>query len=60
MRLADGRAKLAARVEASHAEDFARTGRHEVLGDVSVYQLLGQIVWHDDRHVRAIRRLLTD
>ncbi len=60
MRLADGRAKLAARVEASNAEDFARTGRHEVLGDVSVYQLLGQIVWHDDRHVRAIRRLLTD
>lgn len=59
MRLADGRAKLAARVEATDPEGFARRGRHEIFGEISVYQLLRQLVWHDDHHLRAIRRLLS-
>jgi hypothetical protein len=60
MRLADGRAKLAARIEAPSAEGLARTGRHEHHGDISVYQLLRQLVWHDHHHLRAIRGLLAD
>ncbi len=59
MRLADGRAKLAARVEATDPDGFARTGRHEIFSEISVYQLLRQLVWHDDHHLRAIHRLLS-
>ncbi len=58
MRFTDGRAKLIARLEATDYKDFTRTGRHELYGAISVYQLLKQLAWHDDHHLRAVRRLL--
>ena len=58
MRLADGRARLVARVEALEPREMDRTGAHEAYGDVTVYQILRQLAWHDDHHLRAVKRIL--
>jgi hypothetical protein len=58
-KLADSRAALAFRIEALEPERFARTGRHERFGSISVYQILRHLVWHDHHHEEAIRRLLS-
>jgi N-acetylmuramic acid 6-phosphate etherase len=57
-RLADGRASLAFQVEGAPKSSFARTGRHELYGSVSLYQMLRHLVRHDEHHLRAIDRLL--
>jgi hypothetical protein len=59
-RLKESRAALLWPLDAEPAERFARGGRHEVYGPISVYQLLRHLAWHDERHVVAIRRLLSD
>ncbi|NIR45985.1 MAG: N-acetylmuramic acid 6-phosphate etherase [Gemmatimonadetes bacterium] len=59
-RLDDGRGSLARRLETAPLETFARVGRHEAHGSITVYQLLRHVVRHDDHHLQAIRRLLAD
>ncbi len=59
-RLADGRAELVARFESAAAADLRRQGRHELLGPITVYQIVRHLIWHDHRHHEAIRRLLSD
>lgn len=58
MRLADGRARMVARVEGMGADQLTRTARHEVYGEVSVYQVLRQLAWHDDHHLQALEAML--
>ena len=58
-KLGDGRTAISARVEALSPEQFARPGRHELYGSISVYQILRHLVWHDHHHVEAIRRLVS-
>ncbi len=58
-RLAEGRATLVARVESASDADLRRLGRHELFGPISLYQILRHLIWHDHRHVEAIRRLVT-
>ncbi|UCF21062.1 MAG: DinB family protein, partial [Gemmatimonadota bacterium] len=58
-RLSDSRAALAFLIEGVAAARLERTGRHERYGLVSVYQILRHLVWHDHRHLLAIRRLLS-
>ena len=57
-RLADSRSALMRTMETAPAESFARTGTHAAFGPVSAYQILRHLVWHDDHHVQAVRRLL--
>lgn len=57
-RLADVRTALLARVQAEGPEALDRTGRHELAGSVTVYQLLRHLVRHDDHHLRSIAALL--
>jgi len=57
-RLGANRAALLGLLEGVGGEGWARLGRHEVFGPVSVYQLLRHDVWHDHRHLEAIRRLV--
>ena len=57
-RFGDGRAALAFQVEGREAESFARSGRHEVHGPISVYQIVRHLIWHDHRHLEAIRCLI--
>jgi N-acetylmuramic acid 6-phosphate etherase len=57
-RLADGRAALSFQVEEIPDDDFARTGRHEAYGKISLYQLLRHLVRHDEHHLQAIQNLL--
>ncbi len=59
-RLAEGRAELVARFESAAAADLRRQGRHELLGPITVYQIVRHLIWHDHRHHEAIRRLLSD
>jgi N-acetylmuramic acid 6-phosphate etherase len=58
-RLHENRSALAALVEAAPVESLERSGRHERYGDISVYQILRHLVWHDHHHLEAIRRLVT-
>ena len=58
-RLTGGREKLTGLIETVPAGSFARTGRHDRLGAVSLYQLLRHVIWHDDHHVRGIQELLS-
>lgn len=57
-RLTDGRAALIARVESEPESALGRAGVHELLGEVTIYQLLRHVASHDDRHVRSLRALL--
>jgi N-acetylmuramic acid 6-phosphate etherase len=57
-RLGDERAALCFSLEGAPAESFARTGRHEAYGSITLYQLLRHVVRHDDHHLQAIRQLL--
>ncbi len=59
-RLGEGRAELIARFESASSADLARQGRHEQFGPITVYQIVRHLIWHDHRHLEAIRRLLTD
>ncbi len=59
-RLAEGRAELVARFESASAADLGRHGRHELFGPITVYQIVRHLIWHDHRHLEAIRRLLSD
>ncbi len=59
-RLADGRAEIVARFESASAAELGRNGRHELFGAITVYQIVRHLIWHDHRHLEAIRRLLSD
>jgi N-acetylmuramic acid 6-phosphate etherase len=57
-RLSSSRAALVQPVEAVLAEALARTGRHELYGPISAYQILRSLVAHDHHHAEALRRLV--
>jgi N-acetylmuramic acid 6-phosphate etherase len=57
-RLGESRTALLELMEGAAAESWARVGRHEAFGAISVYQLLRHCIWHDHRHLEAIRRLV--
>lgn len=57
-RLTDGRAALIARVESEPESALGRVGVHELWGEVTIYQLLRHVAYHDDRHARGLRALL--
>jgi hypothetical protein len=59
-KLADSRSALLRLMEGADAERWARVGRHETFGPISIYQLLRHCVWHDHRHLEAVRRLVSD
>ncbi len=59
-RLTDGRSALLSRVDAGPLSDFARSGRHQVHGRITLHQLLRNLARHDDHHLQAIRRLVAD
>jgi N-acetylmuramic acid 6-phosphate etherase len=59
-KLGESRTALLGLMEGAAAERWARVGRHEVFGPISVYQLLRHCIWHDHRHLEAIRRLVND
>jgi N-acetylmuramic acid 6-phosphate etherase len=59
-RLCESRAALLGLMEGAAAERWARVGRHEAFGPISVYQLLRHCIWHDHRHLEAIRRLVNE
>jgi len=58
--LSQSRARLLSEIEAASGEDLMRTGKHEIYGPISVYQILRHLVWHDHRHFEAMKRLLSD
>lgn len=47
-------------LEGEGVEHWSRLGRHEAYGPISVYQLLRHVIWHDHRHLEAIRRLVSE
>ncbi len=57
-RLAESRTALLGLMEGAASERWARVGRHESFGPISIYQLLRHCIWHDHRHLEAIRRLV--
>jgi N-acetylmuramic acid 6-phosphate etherase len=57
-RLRESRAELVARVEGLPHSSWCRSGAHELYGPISVYQVVRHMVWHDYRHLQAIRRLV--
>ncbi|UCC74589.1 MAG: N-acetylmuramic acid 6-phosphate etherase [Gemmatimonadota bacterium] len=59
-RFREGRNAAVNLVAGAPAEDWARAGRHEVYGSISVYQILRCTIWHDHRHLEAVRRLVTE
>lgn len=59
-RLAEGRAEIVARFESVSAVDLGRDGRHESFGKITLYQIVRHLIWHDHRHLEAVRRLLSD
>ncbi|UCC83182.1 MAG: N-acetylmuramic acid 6-phosphate etherase [Gemmatimonadota bacterium] len=59
-KLVESRTALVELMEGTTAERWVRVGRHETFGPISVYQLLRHCIWHDHRHLEAIRRLVTD
>jgi len=58
--LSDLRSRLLSDLDTVNVDDLKRRGKHEVLGMVSVYQILRHLVWHDHRHFEALKRLLSD
>jgi N-acetylmuramic acid 6-phosphate etherase len=58
-RFTEGRTALVGLLEGSAAERWACLGRHEAFGPISVYQILRLAIWHDHRHMEAIRRLVS-
>lgn len=59
-RLRQSRAGLMALLGDANEEQFAKTGKHELFGPISAYQILGHLLWHDDHHESAIERLLAE
>jgi N-acetylmuramic acid 6-phosphate etherase len=59
-RLGESRTALLGLMEGAGAERWARVGRHAAFGPISVYQLLRHCIWHDHRHLEAIRRLVNE
>ena len=59
-KLAESRTALSGLMEGVAAERWSRVGRHEAFGPISIYQLLRHCIWHDHRHLEAIRRLVSD
>jgi N-acetylmuramic acid 6-phosphate etherase len=57
---AESRTALSRLMEGAAAERWSRVGRHEAFGPISIYQLLRHCIWHDHRHLEAIRRLVSD
>jgi uncharacterized damage-inducible protein DinB len=58
--LRESRARLLSQIQTASVEDLERTGKHEIFGPISVYQILRHLVWHDHRHLEAIKSLLSD
>ncbi len=58
-RFREGRSALVALVDTAPTESWKRAARHEAYGRITVYQLLRHVIWHDHRHLEAIRRLAT-
>lgn len=58
--LSQSRARLLSEIDAASAEDLKRTGKHEIFGPISVYQIVRHLVWHDHRHFEAMKRLVSD
>jgi N-acetylmuramic acid 6-phosphate etherase len=59
-KLGESRTALLGLMEGAAAERWARLGRHEAFGAISIYQLLRHCIWHDHRHLEAIRRLVSE
>ncbi|NIN72333.1 MAG: N-acetylmuramic acid 6-phosphate etherase [Gemmatimonadetes bacterium] len=59
-KFAESRTALSGSMEGAATERWSRVGRHEVFGPISIYQLLRHCIWHDHRHLEAIRRLVSD
>ncbi|MGD2215777.1 MAG: N-acetylmuramic acid 6-phosphate etherase [Gemmatimonadales bacterium] len=59
-RLSASRVALVGLVEGVGAECWARLGRHEAFGPISIYQMLRHAIWHDHRHIEAVRRLVSE
>jgi len=58
--LSQSRAHLLSELGVVNSGDLERKGKHEVFGSISVYQILRHLIWHDHRHLEAIKRLLSD
>ncbi len=58
-RLAEARDSLLGTIQQLDPAALARTGQHERFGSISAYQILRHLVWHDHRHLEAIRRLIS-
>jgi len=58
--LGDLRSHLLSDLDTVNADDLKRRGKHKVFGVISAYQILRHLVWHDHRHLEAIKRLLSD
>lgn len=56
-RFADLRAEQIALLEPLSAAAWARTGRHQEHGDVTIRDLVGHVVAHDSAHLAEIARL---
>jgi N-acetylmuramic acid 6-phosphate etherase len=59
-RLRASRTALLRLMEGAGEERWARLGRHEAFGPISIYQILRHCAWHDHRHLEAIRRLVRE